>query len=286
MGDAWTRRKNAAVLQAVNEYIIKTALALVRPPTAMRVLTPTPSKRLNEVMGFVFLAGGILLLLSLASYHAQDPSWDTATAHLRPLNLAGPFGAHIADVGLQAFGIAAFLFPLLAFVTGWKWIRSEEINTPVFRLAGFILFLSCFSAAASLFRNVMIFDHMIPIGGVTGEMLADRLRENLNPLGAGIVAVTGMIVSVYLFSAFTLEKLTHWFVPVVSVLQRAVNEFREWRERRHDHALERKEAKREARRLALEADAARASATTARGPLTGNGVGPATQEKRGRKKTF
>ncbi len=112
----------------------------------MRVLSPTSSKRLNEVMGFVYLATGMLLLLSLVSYHAQDPSWDTAAGHVRPLNLAGPFGAHIADLALQTFGASAFLFPLLAFVTGWKWIRSEAIDTPFVRLAGFGLFLSRASA--------------------------------------------------------------------------------------------------------------------------------------------
>ena len=224
----------------------------------MRVLTPTSSKRLNEVMGFVFLATGILLLISLVSYHAQDPSWDTAAGHVRPLNLAGPFGAHISDVALQAFGIGAFLLPLLAFVTGWKWIRSEEIDTPIFRLAGFALFLCSFSAAMSLFRGASIFEHLIPIGGVAGAMLADKLREYLNPLGAGVVSVTGMIISIYFFSAFTLDKITHWFSPIADIFRRAATEWREWRERRRELAWEKKEA-RKAARAARQAAATRFS---------------------------
>src|SRR5271165_3046476 len=43
----------------------------------MRLLEPTPSKRLNEAAGFVFLAAGILSLLSMASYNQHDPSWNT-----------------------------------------------------------------------------------------------------------------------------------------------------------------------------------------------------------------
>src|SRR5579864_9231120 len=170
----------------------------------MRLLTPTSSKRLNEVTGFVFLGVGILLLLSLVSYHAQDPSWDTAAGHVRPLNLVGPFGAHLADLFLQGFGAAAFLFPFLAFATGWKWIRSEAIETPLVRLAGFLLFLGCFSAAISLFDKATLYDHLIPVGGLAGQILADELRENLNLWGAAVISVTGMIISVYLFSAFTL----------------------------------------------------------------------------------
>ena len=127
----------------------------------MRVFSPTSSKRLNEVTGFVFLGAGILLLLSLVSYNALDPSWDTARGRVHSLNLVGPFGAHLADLFLQAFGGAAFLFPFLAFAAGWKWIRSEIIETPIVRLLGFLLFLACFSAAISLFPNARIFDFSV-----------------------------------------------------------------------------------------------------------------------------
>ena len=61
------------------------------------------------------------------SYHAQDPSWDTAS-DARPLNLIGYPGAYLADIFLQMFGAAAFLFPLLVFLLSWKWIRSEALE--------------------------------------------------------------------------------------------------------------------------------------------------------------
>ena len=67
----------------------------------MRLFTPGQSKRLNEVTGFLFLAAGILFLLSMASFHPRDPSWDTAAGAVRTNNLIGPAGAHIADVFLQ-----------------------------------------------------------------------------------------------------------------------------------------------------------------------------------------
>ena len=93
----------------------------------MRLFTPGQSKRLNEVTGFLFLAAGILFLLSMASFHPRDPSWDTVAGVVRTNNLIGPAGAHIADLFLQSFGLAAFLFPLLTFALGWKWIRSEAL---------------------------------------------------------------------------------------------------------------------------------------------------------------
>lgn len=198
-------------------------------------------------MGFLFLAAGILMLLSLVSYHAQDPSWDTAAGHVAPLNLAGPLGAHLADVCLQAFGVAAFLFPFLAFSAGWKWIRSEEIDTPIVRLLGFLLFLSSFSGGVSLVRNVTVFEHLIPIGGVAGAILADLLRENLNATGAAVVAVTGMIVSVYLFSAFSLEKMNGWLAPFLAPFRRIGIAWQNWRTRQRERAVAKREAAVQAR---------------------------------------
>ena len=91
----------------------------------MKLLSPTQHKRLNEVTGFLLLSAGLVTLLSLVSYHAQDPSWDTAS-DARPLNLIGYPGAYLADLFLQLFGAAALLLPLLVFLLSWKWIRSER----------------------------------------------------------------------------------------------------------------------------------------------------------------
>jgi S-DNA-T family DNA segregation ATPase FtsK/SpoIIIE len=104
----------------------------------MKLLSPTQHKRLNEITGFLLLSAGLVLLLSLVSYHAQDPSWDTA-GNSRPLNLIGFLGAWLADLTLQSFGAAAFLFPLLAFLLSWKWIRSEEVEAGGTKIAGSIL---------------------------------------------------------------------------------------------------------------------------------------------------
>jgi len=91
----------------------------------MKLLSPTERTRFNEVTGFLLLSMGLVILLSLVSYHTQDPSWNTA-AGSRPLNLAGYPGAWLSDVLSATFGAAAFLFPLLAFLLSWKWIRSTN----------------------------------------------------------------------------------------------------------------------------------------------------------------
>jgi len=87
----------------------------------MKLLSPTESKRLNEVAGFVFLAIGLLVLFSLVSYRTYDPSWNTAAGNVHPQNLAGYVGSYLADFLLQTFGLAALLFarhPIQVVITG------------------------------------------------------------------------------------------------------------------------------------------------------------------------
>ncbi len=58
----------------------------------MNFLGPTRYPRLNEAAAVVYLLAAIFVLLSLASYQYQDPSWNTVTG-LRAHNLTGPIGA-------------------------------------------------------------------------------------------------------------------------------------------------------------------------------------------------
>jgi DNA segregation ATPase FtsK/SpoIIIE, S-DNA-T family len=205
----------------------------------MRLLNPGQSKRLNEATGFLFLAGGVLFLLSMASFHPRDPSWDTVSGSLHTDNLIGPVGAHIADLFLQSFGIAAFLFPLLMFVLGWKWIRSEALDAPLIRLLGSAALVASACGAAALLPDWRLFGRTIMLGGAAGFLIADSLQRALNFAGAAVVLATALVVSIYLVSTFTLGKLEVWFSPLLTLSFRIRNSWRRSMERRRETALQR-----------------------------------------------
>jgi len=200
----------------------------------MRLFTSSTSKRLNEVMGFLLLASGLLVLLGLASYHVTDPSWDTAAGAIRPQNLTGAIGAYAADLLLQGFGVAAFLFPVVAFVLGWKWMRSEDIEALLIKLIGFVLLFLSACTAAGLAPEYRVFERAIPLGGAIGIVAADLLHGALNKAGAIIVTVSCFVVSVYLVSAFSLEVLVGWFRGPVRFIQARIEA---GRIRRHERAI-------------------------------------------------
>ncbi|HEX4275520.1 MAG TPA: DNA translocase FtsK [Bryobacteraceae bacterium] len=227
----------------------------------MRLFTPGQSRRLNEVTGFLFLAAGILLLLGMASFHPQDPSWDTVAGLVRTNNLIGPVGAHVADVFLQFFGLAAFLFPVLIFALGWKWIRSEAVEAPLIKLLGSGTLVASACGTAALLPEWRLFDHSILPGGATGFLIADSLKHGLNSAGAAVGLATALVVSIYLVSTFTLAKLRVWLRPLIAVFARIQNNWRRLIERRREAALQKMEERRQNEDEARQAERARAQET-------------------------
>jgi S-DNA-T family DNA segregation ATPase FtsK/SpoIIIE len=183
----------------------------------MKLLSPTQHKRLNEVTGFLLLSAGLVTLLSLVSYHAQDPSWDTAS-DVRPLNLIGFPGAWIADLLLQTFGTAALLFPLLAFLLSWKWIRSEAIAAGGAKVIGAVL-LTLSACALCSFIPFRMFSGTVTIGGALGLVLARYLVQQLNLAGALVATGTTVVLSLYLVSTFTLEKVFAFVTRILDPLR-------------------------------------------------------------------
>ena len=81
------------------------------------------ARRSGALIGGILLFLGVLLLaLALASYHAQDPSLNTASGG-PARNLMGPFGAWLSDMLFSIFGVSIYLLapvPLIAANRLWR----------------------------------------------------------------------------------------------------------------------------------------------------------------------
>jgi S-DNA-T family DNA segregation ATPase FtsK/SpoIIIE len=188
-------------------------------------------------MGFLFLAAGILVLLSFASFHPSDPSWNTDTGSGATENLIGPIGAYLADIFLQAFGLAAFAFPVLMFALGWKWIRSEPLPAPAVKLAGSASVVISLCGMAALLPDWRLFDRSIAPGGAAGFLVAGMLRHGLNLAGAAVVLMTAFILSVYLVSSFSLASLDRWFGPIARLIAAFRDSWRQFWAKHREAAL-------------------------------------------------
>ena len=212
----------------------------------MKLLSPTQHRRLNEIVGFLLLSLGLVMLLSLVSYHTQDPSFDTAAAS-RPLNLVGYLGSYLSDVFFQTFGAAAFVFPLLTFLLSWKWIRSEELDAGGVKIFGSILLTLALSAGLS-FAPLHLFAGTIRIGGTLGLVVANYLVNSLNVIGALVVTLTAIVISVYLVSTFTLATLAGWLAGPAAWFAARAEAWRAWRQRAQQRSIQQATEKAVARR--------------------------------------
>ena len=215
----------------------------------MNYLGPTSRPRLNEAVAVVFLFAGLFLLISLVSYDPLDPSWNTATFAVKPVNLMGRLGAILGDFLLQAFGYAAYAIPILILALGWNWVRSSPIRTPWAKVAGSVMLVGASCAAFGFGTNWHPIANSLPAGGVMGAILADDLIGSMNLTGAAMFTAVCWILGLYLVSTFEMSKLAPWIRVPASALGRmsgsmlgGVGEgWRKWREARARSAKERSE---------------------------------------------
>jgi S-DNA-T family DNA segregation ATPase FtsK/SpoIIIE len=226
----------------------------------MKYLGPTRNARLNQAAAVVFLFAGLFVFFSLASYHAFDPSLNTASAPVQPVNLTGRVGAYFADFFLQLLGLGAYSIPALILILGWMWIRSAEIESSGIKLFGAILLVASSCCAFGLIPNWRPIAGVIPAGGMIGSILADAVVGAMNLTGAILTVAACWIVSIYLVSKFEMAHLLAWFRRPWQWIQAAAARLHAWREERARRARLRAQAR--ALRRTMNAEKA-ANATTA-----------------------
>ncbi len=182
----------------------------------MKLLNPTAHKRLNEALAFVFLFFGLAIMLSLISYSAADPSWNTAaTLATKPSNLLGRFGAYLSDVCFQIFGLSSFVLPALIMILAWKWMQSKPIEAAWVKVTGAFLFMFGACTSFSLAPGARAASGSVSPGGLFGILLSDLLVRFFNFTGAALITATVLVVSLYLISTFSIAILLDWIsVPV------------------------------------------------------------------------
>ncbi len=223
------------------------------PPmnVVQRVFSPTKNRRLNELVGLLLLAFGLLLLLSLVSYTPLDPSLDTAGGYLSGSpahNWIGLLGAGLSDLLLQTEGLAAFLLPLLVGALGLTWLRSRAPGSPISKLIGGVLCLLFAPALVGLLPGHLLWAHTVPIGGITGRMISDLLVRYLNYPGACVLSIAVMAAALYLTTTFSVSSLRQWSAVHFAFIAAWRDRWRNWRTVR----IEQKESRRAARALAKE----------------------------------
>jgi len=196
---------------------------------------------MNVFLGLLLLLVSLLLLFSLATWHAADPSLDTASASIDPHavgNWVGVFGAWTSDLLLQSIGLTAFFIPIWLGGIGWTWLHSRAGGAPWLRWTGTILSLLFLPAVFGLLPWHWRWLHLLPVEGVVGRILSSFLVSYINIQGAwlvaGILAATGLYFASAVSFALLREHLGDRWIHVVAFHDR----WRNWREERAERRAE------------------------------------------------
>jgi S-DNA-T family DNA segregation ATPase FtsK/SpoIIIE len=169
---------------------------------ARRLASPalhTLARRRLAGLGAVALGvAAASLLVALLSYHAGDPSLDTATAH--PVaNLAGRPGAIVADLLLQGFGVAGVLPALALLAWAWRIGSYRGLTSPALRLAALLAALPATGAVLAAIPDwhgrPLAWPAGAGLGGAAGRLVGAAAiqagRDLLGPLGMSLVIALG-----------------------------------------------------------------------------------------------
>lgn len=154
------------------------------------------------------VAFSIMVVACLATYSADDPSLSHAVAGKTGVNNGiGIFGAYMADVLVQLFGMAAFVIPVFSLSLGMSMFYKEVRQIAVPFAVGAALFIPSF---CSLVYVIWARDPVYPEaygGGFLGYVLADKiLIRILARPGATIISLTTLFIAVLITTRLSIGE--------------------------------------------------------------------------------
>jgi DNA segregation ATPase FtsK/SpoIIIE, S-DNA-T family len=205
----------------------------------------------RQIFSILLIVAGLLIALSIVYYSSDD---EALTDHVTALdvfrlpfdesvkaiastisNPLGLVGAIISGFFVRStLGYASLVFPFLMILWGWIFLRKHDIQKPLTFTNYAIIFSLLFSAAfgiSNLAFNAVDKEWF----GLMGVFLADVMIKLLGIVGASIVVLTSLFVTIILAIDLDIHK-------TLERLSALWNDISEWWER---NRTERAEAKQE-----------------------------------------
>ncbi|MFW1676364.1 DNA translocase FtsK 4TM domain-containing protein [Pontibacter sp. JAM-7] len=159
------------------------------------------------------VAANLLLLLALIGYDPRDPGWSHLGYQPEVRNFIGPFGAWLADLSISAFGLGAYLLPLLIIYPVMRFLLRrgasliESVPYLVLRCAGSVGLLLAFSALSATHFSVEALHYPFSAGGISGEALSDWFVSWFSLTGSSVVLFSLLLLSLTLLLELSWAEL-------------------------------------------------------------------------------
>ena len=144
---------------------------------------------------------GILFILSIFSYHPQDPSI-FVYSNQKVSNLCGIIGATLADILFQAFGLSAYILSFLILISGiYYFLEKYTYKISDIILSFLFIILSSSFLQLILPDKISFYEKDFIPGGIVGKYITDFFIKYFNIFGAILIIFTLLlVVSIALFN--------------------------------------------------------------------------------------
>lgn len=163
------------------------------------------ARRFVDIFALSLLFGGAFIVLALASYNINDPSWNTATetgSESNPIEIAnwmGAKGAAISDILIQTLGAAGFALGLVIGVWGLRIFTRQGVRILPLR----IIALLSGTVITGIALAQIPFDGWNPqayLGGSFGTLIIQKIGgfgQNISPLlGYKTIATLAALIAI------------------------------------------------------------------------------------------
>jgi len=202
------------------------AMALSISRLASSELRTLIRRRIAGLGGLLLAACALALLAALATYDAQDPSLNTATAQ-SPRNLLGTPGAITADLLLQGLGLAGALPGITLLAWAWRLGASRDdarFGLPG-RLAALLVAMPVLAASLATLPTLLGLTLAWPTpagpGGAAGQIVAaDAMAAGLGmmgPSGGFVVWLLGTLLAIVLILLALGLSLREWRAAMAGI---------------------------------------------------------------------
>jgi S-DNA-T family DNA segregation ATPase FtsK/SpoIIIE len=166
--------------------------------------------------GFILiLTTALFVLLSLLTYHKQDPGFTHMNQVFSPIgNAGGRVGAYVADALYWLFGFLAYLLPMCFAYVAWLILKDHralhDVNKPMLllRALGFLLMLSGGCGLFGLGFLGGTHSALQNPGGVFGAFIAIGLNRALNLEGATLLSLAMLLIGITWLTGLSWVRVT------------------------------------------------------------------------------
>jgi len=172
----------------------------------------------KEIGGVISLACAVFVFVCPFSYNPHDPSLTHYEADtVMVANYGGLIGSYLSDGMLRVFGMTSYLFPLLLVFIAFKLFlggRFRMTLSPAVGFTGLVFALSALLAAQ--YSAVSFYGVDLNAGGLLGKLSLSVLYSGLNHIGANIVLVVILLVSLMITLNVSLVSLVRRLTILLS----------------------------------------------------------------------